>query len=283
MPQYDSLRKIANEIRKTILITANRAGAGHVGGSLSEAEILTALYFSDKIMRIDPQNPDWEHRDRFLLSKGHATPGYYATLAHRGYFSVEALVRTFDEAGSIFQAHPDMHKCPGVDYSTGSLGQGLSIGIGMAQGARLAAARSPKREVFNTWVLIGDGESQEGQLWEAFMYAGAKKVPRVIAIIDYNGAQLSSKVEDNVNPAPYADKLAAFGWQVLDTDGHDFSRLVPALEQAAALAAEGPVAVVARTVKGKGVSFMEGDFRWHGQAPDDEQLRRALAELEGRV
>jgi len=275
MTSYEHLRKTANEIRKTILITANRAGAGHVGGSLSETEILTALYFS--VMNIDPQNPAWEGRDRFLLSKGHCTPGYYATLAHRGYFGVDSLVRTFDEAGSIFQAHPDMHKCPGVDYSTGSLGQGLSVGIGIAEGARL------NHLAFNTWVLLGDGESQEGQLWEAFMYAGAKKAPHIIAILDYNKVQLSSKVEDNVNPAPYGEKLSAFGWRVLETDGHDFDWLVPALEQAAQLAAEGPVAVIAHTVKGKGVSFMEGDFRWHGQAPNGEQLKLALAELEVRA
>jgi transketolase len=272
--QYDSLQKIANDIRKTILVTANRAGAGHVGGSLSEAEILTALYFTG-LMRIDPQNPGREDRDRFLLSKGHCTPGYYTALAHRGYFPVDDLVRTFDQVDSIFQAHPDMHKCPGVDYSTGSLGQGLSIGIGMAEGARLNGLD------FNTWVLIGDGESQEGQLWEAFMYAGAKKVPRIVAVIDYNQVQLSSKVEDSVNPAPYADKLAAFDWQVIETDGHDFKWLMPNLRQAAELAAKGPVAVIAHTVKGKGVSFMEGDFRWHGQVPNDEQLKLALAEVKG--
>ena len=272
MSQYQPLRQTANEIRKTILKTANRAGAGHVGGSLSETELLTALYFS--IMNIDPQHPEKKDRDRFLLSKGHASPGYYATLAHRGYFSVDELLQTFDEADSRLQAHPDMHKCPGVDYSTGSLGQGLSIGIGMAQGARLAG------RAFNTWVLIGDGESEEGQLWEAFMYAGAKQVPGIIAVIDFNRVQLSSKVEDNVNPAPYGSKLAAFGWQVIETDGHDFTYLVPNLEKAAQLAANGPVAVVANTVKGQGVSFMEGDFRWHGQAPDDEQLKQALAELE---
>ena len=272
MPQYASLRATAKAIRRTILITANRAGAGHVGGSLSEADILTALYFS--VMNVDPQNPKWEARDRFLLSKGHCTPGFYAALAHRGYFEIDELVRSFDEAGSRFQAHPDMHKCPGVDFSTGSLGQGLSIAIGMAQGAALDG------QSFNTFVLIGDGESQEGQLWEALMYAGAKRVPRVVAIIDYNKVQLSSRVEDGVNPGPYADKLTAFGWRVLETDGHDLEQLVPSLEQAARLAAEGPVAVVAHTVKGKGVSFMEGDFRWHGQAPNDEQLKLALAELE---
>jgi len=275
MTQYAGLRRTANEIRKTILITANRAGAGHVGGSLSEADILTALYFS--VMDIDPQNPGWEGRDRFLLSKGHCTPGYYSTLAHRGYFLLDELVATFDEVNSRFQAHPDMHKCPGVDYSTGSLGQGLSIAIGMAEGARLNG------QSFNTWVLVGDGESQEGQLWEAFMYAGAKKTPHVIAILDYNKVQLSSRTENSVNPAPYADKLSAFGWHVIETDGHDFSCLVPDLENAAALAADRPVAVIANTIKGKGVSFMEGDFRWHGQAPNDEQLKLALAGLEDCV
>jgi transketolase len=171
------LKETAKEIRKTILKMTNRAGAGHVGGSLSETDILTALYFS--VMNIDPQNPQWEGRDRFILSKGHSTPGYYATLAHRGYFPLDVL-NTFDEVDSKLQAHPDMHKCPGVDYSTGSLGQGLSIGVGIAEGARL------KRRSFHTFVLIGDGESQEGQIWEAAMYAGVRKVKKLIAIIDNN-------------------------------------------------------------------------------------------------
>ena len=271
MEQTKQLQRIAREVRRTILKLTNHAGMGHVGGSLSETEILTALYFS--VMNIDPARPDWDERDRFILSKGHATPGYYTVLAKRGYFD-EAMLDTFDATDTKLQAHPDMHKCPGVDYSTGSLGQGLSIGIGMAEGAKL------RGRDFKTYVLIGDGESQEGQVWEAAMYAGARQVKNIIAIIDNNRVQLSSKTEENVDPMPYKEKLDAFHWQTIVVDGHDFDSLLPALQLTAEQSKNGPVAIIANTVKGKGVSFMEGRFQWHGKAPNKEELAAALAEID---
>lgn len=267
---YKELSEKANEFRKTILKTANYVGNGHVGGSLSEIDILTALYFS--VMNINPSNPNWEDRDRFILSKGHSSPGYYTALSGRGYFDPE-LLKTFDDIDSTLQAHPDMHKCPGVDYSTGSLGQGLSVGIGIA----LGGAKRGKN--FKTFVLLGDGESQEGQVWEALMYAGATKVKNLVAIFDYNKVQLSSSMKDNVNIDPLPEKIAAFNWKVVEVDGHDMDVLVETLKAAAADSANGPVAVVAHTVKGKGVSFMENKFEWHGKAPNDAQLAQALAEL----
>lgn len=262
----------ANNFRKIILKTANHVGNGHVGGSLSEVDILTALYFS--VMHIDPSKPTWEERDRFILSKGHASPGYYTVLSGRGYFDTE-LLKTFDETDSTLQAHPDMHKCPGVDYSTGSLGQGLSIGIGIALGG------AKRGKDFKTFVLIGDGESQEGQVWEALMFAGANKVKNLVAIFDYNKVQLSSSMLDNVNVDPLPQKVAAFNWKVVEVDGHDMDALEKTLKAAAADSANGPVAVIAHTVKGKGVSFMENKFEWHGKAPNDAQLAAAIAELEG--
>lgn len=265
------LRQIAKDIRRTILKMTNRAGMGHVGGSLSEADILTALYFTE--MNIDPARPDMENRDRFILSKGHASPGFYAALAHRGYFDMSVL-DTFDEVDTILQAHPDMHKCPGVDFSTGSLGQGLSIGVGIAQGGAM------RGQSFRTYVLIGDGESQEGQIWEAVMYAGVKKMKRLIAILDNNRVQLSSKSGDNVDPMPYEEKFRAFHWQALTVDGHDLDALISTLRKVAEMSEHGPVALVANTVKGKGVSFMEDNYKWHGAAPNDEQLAVALAELD---
>ena len=265
------LRQIAREIRRTILKMTNRAGAGHVGGSMSEADILTALYFSE--MNIDPKRADMENRDRFILSKGHSSPGLYAALAHRGYFDM-SILDTFDEVDSMLQSHPDMHKCPGIDYSTGSLGQGLSIGVGIAQGGGM------RGRTFRTYVLIGDGESQEGQIWEAVMYAGVRTVKRLIAVIDNNRVQLSSKSDENIDPMPYEEKFRAFRWQALTADGHDFDSLIPALRKAAEMSEAGPVALIANTVKGKGVSFMEGRYQWHGVAPNDEQLAAALAEID---
>jgi transketolase len=269
---YNQLSEKANEFRKIILKTANYVGNGHVGGSLSEIDILTALYFS--VMNVDPTSPNWEDRDRFILSKGHSSPGYYTALSGRGYFDPE-LLKTFDDIDSTLQAHPDMHKCPGVDFSTGSLGQGLSVGIGIALGG------AKKGKNFKTFVLMGDGESQEGQVWEALMYAGATKVKNIIAIFDYNKVQLSSSMKDNVNIDPLPEKVQAFNWKVVEVDGHDMDALVETLKAAAVDSADGPVAVVAHTVKGKGVSFMENKFEWHGKAPNDAQLAQALAELEG--
>jgi len=266
------LTEKANNFRKIILKMTNHVGNGHVGGSLSEVDILTALYFS--VMRLDPSNPKWEERDRFILSKGHASPGYYTVLSGRGYFDPE-LLKTFDETDSILQAHPDMHKCPGVDFSTGSLGQGLSIGIGIALGG------IKREKCFKTFVLVGDGESQEGQVWEALMFAGASKVKNIIAIFDYNKVQLSSTMCDNVNIFPLPQKLSAFNWNVLEVDGHDMDALEETLKAAAAVSINGPVAVIAHTVKGKGVSFMENKYEWHGKAPNDAQLAAALDELGG--
>ncbi len=266
------LTEIANNLRKVVLKSANNAGTGHVGGSLSEIDILTALYFS--VLNIDPSNPDWESRDRFILSKGHASLGLYSVLAERGYFSKE-LLDTFDQTGTKLQGHPDMNKCPGIDFSTGSLGQGLSIGIGISIGAEL------RKKNFKTFVLIGDGESQEGQVWEALMYAGVRKVKNLVAIFDYNKVQLSSMIQDNIDLEPFAEKISAFNWNVIEMNGHDMGPLESSLKKAYHLSGGGPVAVIAHTIKGKGVSFMENKFEWHGKAPDSRQLAEALAELEG--
>lgn len=265
------LRKIAHRLRVLILRTVHHAGYGHVGGALSEADILTALYF--RVMRINPAQPDWPDRDRFVLSKGHGTLGYYAALAVRGFFRDEEL-DTFDAVGTIFQGHPDMHKTPGVDMSTGSLGQGLSVAAGMAVGA---AARGRNLHVY---ALMGDGECQEGQVWEAAMYAGNRGVKRLIAVVDDNGVQLSCRTEEANSLEPFADKWRAFHWRVFECDGHEMADLVQSLERARDAASDGPVAVIARTVKGKGVSFMEGKYQWHAKAPNDEEYAAAMRELQ---
>ena len=268
-----SLQQVSLDVRKGILKMTNHAGCGHVGGSLSETDILVALYFH--AMNIDPKNPRWNERDRFILSKGHATPGYYTVLAKRGFFPEEDLL-TFDSAGSFLQGHPDMHKTPGIDISSGSLGQGLSLGIGMRLGGEA------KGQNFNVFVLVGDGESQEGQVWEAAMYAFSRKVKGLIGITDYNRVQLSGTVEDTVSLGALSDKWSAFGWHVLECDGHDMDALVSTLDAAKTQAQYGPVMMIASTTKGKGVSFMENDYRWHGRAPNDGEYRQALAELDGK-
>jgi transketolase len=272
LPAIAELEEKAKTIRRLILETNHHAGMGHTGGSLSETDILTALFF--RVM----QNRDIANRrvdrDRFILSKGHASPGYYSTLALRGYFPIAAL-KTFDSLGSILQGHPDMHKTPGVDMSSGSLGQGLSCAIGI----QLAAAREPAMAGVRTFVLIGDGECQEGQVWEAALFGGAKKVRGLVGVIDMNGVQLASATPDAVPLEPLVDKWRAFGWTVLDVDGHAMGPLVEALEKARALSADGPVMVVARTIKGKGVSFMEGRYEWHGKAPNDKEFELAMKEI----
>jgi len=268
----DELKSICREIRRMIINTVADAGAGHTGGSLSEVEILVSLYF--ELMRIDPARPEWPQRDRFILSKGHASPGYYCTLARRGYFPRERL-REFDGIDSMLQGHPCMLKTPGVDMSTGSLGQGLSAGIGMRLGGERRSLD------FNVYVLLGDGECQEGQVWEAAMWAGARKLRGLIAIVDCNGVQLAGTVAETLGLEPFAAKWEAFGWRALTCDGHDMQEVVSTLAQAKQSAADGPVAVIARTVKGKGVSFMEGKYEWHGKAPNDDERRKALAEIEG--
>ena len=271
-PGVAELEAKAKVIRRLVLQTTHHARMGHTGGSLSEADILAALFF--RVLRNRDPGEARADRDRFILSKGHATPGYYSTLALRGYFPLETL-RTFDALGSILQGHPDMHKTPGVDMSSGSLGQGLSCGIGI----QLAAARSPAMSGCRTFVLMGDGEVQEGQIWEAALYAGAKRVAGIVGIIDMNGVQLASATGEAVGLEPIVDKWRAFGWTVLDTDGHAMGPLVETLEQARELSADGPVMVIARTVKGKGVSFMEGRYEWHGKAPNDAEFDLAMKEL----
>ena len=271
-PSTAELVTTAKAVRKLILQTTHHAKMGHTGGSLSEADILTALFFR-VLHKRDLTNPQPD-RDRFILSKGHASPGYYATLALRGYFPVEVM-QSFDSLGSILQAHPDMHKTPGVDMTSGSLGQGLSCGIGMA----LAAAIKPAMAGSKTFVLMGDGELQEGQVWEAALYAGARQLTGLIGIVDLNGVQLASTLDDAVKLEPLADKWRAFGWKVLETDGHDMDSLVKTLETARDLASSGPIVVLARTIKGKGVSFMEGKYEWHGKAPTEKEGDRALKEM----
>jgi len=261
----------AFEIRKLIIDTTHHAGMGHVGGSLSETELLTVLFF--EVMNIDINNPSWDDRDRFVLSKGHCTPGYYSTLALRGFFPLETL-RTFDELGTILQGHPDMHKTPGIDISSGSLGQGLSCGIGMALG-RKALGKS-----FYTYVLMGDGESQEGQVWEAALYAGSNKVTHIIGITDDNKVQLAATTKETLNIEPIADKWKVFGWDVIECDGHNISELVDTLNKAKTLSLKTPVMIIAHTVKGKGIDFMENRWEWHGKAPNDEEFRKALNCLE---
>lgn len=269
--EIEELKQICRYIRKSIINTIADVGCGHTGGSLSEVEILTALYF--KIMQIDPHKPDWPKRDRFILSKGHSSPGYYCILANRGYFK-EDVLKSFDAVNSMLQGHPCMLKTPGVDMSTGSLGQGLSAGIGMCLG------RDKRGIDFNVYVLVGDGEMQEGQNWEAIMYAGFKKTKGLIGIVDYNKVQLTGNTPEILNLAPLDDKFKSFGWHVLECDGHDIEQVVKTIENAKELGKTGPVAVIANTVKGKGVSFMEGKFQWHGKCPNEEERKLALAEID---
>ena len=271
LESIDELKNQATEIRKSILKMTGRAGSGHPGGSLSGADIVTALYFN--IMNIDPEKPDWADRDRFVLSKGHAAPVLYAALAAQGYFPEEDLEH-LRKTGHHLQGHPDMKGTPGVDMSTGSLGQGLSAAVGMGLAARL------DNKDYNVYALVGDGESQEGQIWEAAISAVHYNLTNLVLILDYNRIQLVGPVEDVMEVSPMADKFKAFGWHVLEIDGHDMKAVVAALKEATEYDQK-PVAIVARTVKGKGVSFMENTAAWHGKAPTDEELEKALAELKG--
>ena len=263
------LKEQAKEIRKDIVTMIGQAKSGHPGGSLSAAEILTYLYFEE--MNIDPKNPKWEDRDRFVLSKGHAAPVLYAALARRGYFPVEEL-STLRKIGSHLQGHPDMNKVPGVDMSTGSLGTGFSAATGMALACKL-----DQKENY-VYTLLGDGELQEGQVWEAAMSAAHYKLDKLIAFVDNNGLQIDGNIDDVLSPNPIDAKFAAFGWHVLTIDGHDFRQIAAAV--AAAKAEKGrPTMIVAKTVKGKGVSYMENQAGWHGSAPNEEQVAAALTEL----
>jgi transketolase len=269
--QLTDLKRIANRIRIDIVKMIGAAGSGHPGGSLSAVELLVALYF--RVLRHERNRPDWPDRDRFVLSKGHGVPVLYATLAEAGYLD-PALLPTLRKLGSPLQGHPDKRMLPLLEASTGSLGQGISIGIGMALAARL-----DKRD-WHTFVMVGDGEIQEGQIWEAAMYAGFHRLSNLTVIVDYNQQQLDGFLADILDPAPVAGKFRSFNWNVIEIDGHDLEQCIDALHQARAGLTSRPTAVVARTVKGKGVSFMENNPEWHGVAPKKEQVEAALKELE---
>jgi transketolase len=263
------LEKMAVIIRCDIIDMICTAAAGHPGGSLSAADVVTALYF--RVMRIDPKKPDWPDRDRFILSKGHACPVWYAALAERGYFDKSHL-KTLRRMGSILQGHPDMRKTPGIDMTAGSLGHGLSAGLGMALSGKL------QQKDYHVFVIIGDGESQEGSIWEASMAAPNFKLDNLTAILDYNHLQNDYSVEDIMPIHPVVDKWKAFGWHVIDIDGHDMAQVVQALEEAKAHRGA-PTMIVANTIKGKGVSYMENVCEWHGKAPCQEEADQALEEL----
>ena len=263
------LQKIAVEVRKGIVTSVHSAKAGHPGGSLSAADIFTYLYFEE--MNIDPANPKAEDRDRFVLSKGHTAPGLYSALALRGYFPVEQL-KTLRHVGSILQGHPDMKHIPGVDMSSGSLGQGLSAAVGMALAAKMSGRD------YRTYCLCGDGEIQEGQIWEAAMFAGHRKLDNLLVIVDNNNLQIDGSVAEVCSPYPIDEKFAAFGFHVININGNDFDEIDKAFKEAKATKGM-PTAIIAHTVKGKGVSFMEDQAGWHGKAPNDEEYAIAMDEL----
>jgi transketolase len=265
----ESLQERARQIRIHVLKMLTRAGSGHTGGSLSAVEVITALYFYK--MRIRPQDPDWEDRDRFVLSKGHAVPALYAAMAIAGYLPQEELM-TLRQIDSRLQGHPDMRTLPGIDFSTGSLGQGLSVANGMALAARL-----DQRDV-RVYVLLGDGEIQEGQVWEAAMAASHYEIDNLCAILDFNKLQIDGCVLEVMSIEPVADKWRSFGWEVMEADGHDFSQILPALDRAEEVKGR-PSLIIAHTIKGKGVSFMENQAKYHGVAPTPDELERALIEL----
>ena len=265
------LQKTANEIRKGIVTAVHSAKAGHPGGSLSATEIFTYLYFEE--MNVDPKDPKKADRDRFVLSKGHTAPGLYSTLAQKGYFPVEDL-KTLRKIGSHLQGHPCMQHTPGIDMSSGSLGQGISAAVGMALSAKISG------DSYRTYTLLGDGEIQEGQVWEAAMFAGAKKLDNLVVIVDNNGLQIDGPVAEVNTPYPIDKKFEAFNFHVINVeDGNDFDQLKAAFDEAKATKGM-PTAIIAKTVKGKGVSYMEGQAGWHGKAPNDEEYAIAMAELE---
>lgn len=263
------LAKKANEVRIGIVTAVHSAKAGHPGGSLSAADIFTYLYFEE--MNIDPKNPKMEDRDRFVLSKGHVAPGLYSTLAQRGYFPVEDL-KTLRHLGSYLQGHPDMKHIPGVDMSSGSLGQGLSAAVGMALSAKMDG------KSYKTYALCGDGELQEGQIWEAAMFAGHRKLDNLIVIVDNNGLQIDGKIDDVCSPYPIDKKFEAFNFHVINIDAHDFDAIRAAFKEARETKGM-PTAIIAHSTKGKGVSFMENQAAWHGTAPNDEQYAVAMDDL----
>ena len=266
----DELRHVANEVRKGVVVGTHAAKSGHPGGSLSAADILTYLYFEE--MSVDPEDPRWDKRDRFVLSKGHAAPALYSVLALRGFFPVEEL-ETLRHIGSRLQGHPNMLDTPGVDMTTGSLGQGISAAVGMALSSK------HWNEGWRTYCLLGDGELEEGQVWEAAMFAGNHQLDNLVVVVDHNGLQIDGTIEEVNSAMPIADKFAAFGFHVIElADGNDMAQIREAFGAAREVTGK-PVAIVAETVKGKGVSFMEGQVDWHGKGPDDSQFEQAMAEL----
>ncbi|WP_099467327.1 transketolase [Konateibacter massiliensis] len=264
------LQKIANEIRKGVITAVHSAKSGHPGGSLSAADILTYLYFVE--LNIDPKDPKKAGRDRFILSKGHIAPGLYSTLAHRGFFPVEDL-KSLRHVGSYLQGHPDMKHIPGVDMSSGSLGQGISAAVGMALSAKLS------KDSFRVYTLLGDGELQEGQVWEASMFAGHRNLDNLTVIVDNNNLQIDGAVCDICSPYPIDEKFKAFNFHVINVDAHDFDALAAVFKEAKETKGQ-PTAIIAKSVKGKNVSFMENNAGWHGAAPNDEQYAAAMADLE---
>ncbi len=264
------LQKMAVEVRKGAVTGVYHAKSGHPGGSLSAADIYTYLFFEE--LSIDPKNPDKADRDRFVLSKGHTAPGYYSALANRGFFPVEDL-KTLRKVGSYLQGHPDKKHIPGVDMASGSLGQGISAAVGLALSAKLSDVD------YRVYTLLGDGEIQEGQVWEAAMFAGHRKLDNFVAIVDNNNLQIDGAVDEVCTPYPIDEKFKAFNFHVINVDGHDFDALKAAFDEAKATKGQ-PTAIIAKTVKGKGVSFMENQASWHGTAPNDEQYAQAMEELE---
>ena len=274
-----NLQILACKVRMGIIESTHSAKAGHPGGSLSAADLFTYLYFQE--LKVDPKNPQWEDRDRFVLSKGHTAPGLYAALAHRGFFPVEDLI-TLRHTGSYLQGHPNMRTVPGVDMSTGSLGQGISTAVGMALSGKL------QKKDFRVYTLLGDGEIQEGQVWEACMSAAHYKLDNLCVIVDNNGLQIDGDIAKVMSPYPIVEKLQAFGFHVQTIDAHDFDQIEAAMNAARTVKGQ-PCAIVMKSVKGKGVSYMENNAGWHGKAPNDAEfeiamaeLNAALAELEGQ-
>lgn len=263
------LQKTACKVRMGIIESTHAAKAGHPGGSLSAAELFTYLYFKE--LNVDAKNPRWEDRDRFVLSKGHTAPGLYAAMAYKGFFPVEDL-KTLRHIGSHLQGHPCMNSTPGIDMSTGSLGQGISTAAGMALAAKL------QKKSCRVYTLLGDGEIQEGEVWEAFMFASHYKLDNLCVIIDNNGLQIDGDVGEVMNPYPIAEKMEAFGFYALEVDGHDFEQLEKAFEEVRNVK-DKPSVIIMKTIKGKGVSYMENEASWHGKAPNDEECSLAMSEL----
>jgi transketolase len=269
----DKLAEVALNIRRSIVTEIYSAGAGHPGGSLGVADIMAYLYFEE--MNVDPKNPKWDDRDRFVLSKGHCAPALYTVLALKGYFPREEIAN-LRQVDSFLQGHPDMKGTPGVDMSTGSLGLGISTACGMALAAKLNG------KSYRTYTIVGDGESQEGQVWEAAMFAAHYKLDNLCLIIDWNNLQIDGKITEVMDPTPHDKKLEAFGFHVISIDAHDFNQIEAALNEAKTVVGK-PTAIIAKSVKGKGVSFMEDQASWHGSAPNDEQYAQAVAELKATI